>query len=264
MDLDNTVVTVAIDQRIALKAIGAHYGSFATLNRPVADIARDYLGKIIQLPIQIGNPDPLHIKDYVQEELFKGREIEGAVKTANIPKAHPPESDSPGSEVPKENEEQSNSELSTQDISEQKEEQSQKTDVTILDSQVEPTVDDDDKDMEETDDEIRYFIQYTNLFRFTNPRLMRRLRNSYRILKKIESGKEGIKLLFMLFLLEYLYSRSSKTGIKEKTIEFDENVFNDLQFNTKILDEINKMNIDNLIDLQVRTEQVVLPYTPDD
>ena len=116
--------------------------------------------------------------------------------------------------------------------------------------------------MEETDDEVRYFIQYTNFFRFTNPRLMRRLRNSYRILKKIESGKEGIKLMFMLFLLEYLYSRSSKTTIEEKTIEFDTDVFTDVLFNTKIMDEIAKLKIDNLVDLQDRTEQVVLPFTP--
>ena len=78
MDREDVIVVVAIDHRIALKAIGEHYSALADGHRSKDEIARDYLGKIIQLPIRLHDAREEHLKQFVYRRLFEGTEqLEG-------------------------------------------------------------------------------------------------------------------------------------------------------------------------------------------
>jgi hypothetical protein len=54
MNLENVVVIIAIDPRMALAALANHYHDLAEKwsDQSSHDIARDYLGKIFTIPIQ--------------------------------------------------------------------------------------------------------------------------------------------------------------------------------------------------------------------
>lgn len=68
LDLPRVTVIIAVDQRIALAALALHYKDLAEhhqLQNPRA-IARDYLAKVIHLPILLGVPDDASIEGYLE------------------------------------------------------------------------------------------------------------------------------------------------------------------------------------------------------
>jgi hypothetical protein len=72
LDLDNVIVVIAVDQRIALAALALNYKELATQHH-IKDprlIARDYLAKIIHLPIVLTEPDEASVLGYL-ESLWK-------------------------------------------------------------------------------------------------------------------------------------------------------------------------------------------------
>lgn len=67
LDLKRVTVIIAVDQRIALAALALHYKELAEhhqLQNPRA-IARDYLAKVIHLPILLSPPDDKSIEGYL-------------------------------------------------------------------------------------------------------------------------------------------------------------------------------------------------------
>lgn len=67
LDLQRVTVIIAVDQRIALAALALHYKDLAEhhqLQNPRA-IARDYLAKVIHLPIMLSPPDAPSIAAYL-------------------------------------------------------------------------------------------------------------------------------------------------------------------------------------------------------
>lgn len=67
LDLKRVTVIIAVDQRIALAALALHYKDLAEhhqLQNPRA-IARDYLAKVIHLPILLSPPDDKSIEGYL-------------------------------------------------------------------------------------------------------------------------------------------------------------------------------------------------------
>ncbi|WP_111607035.1 P-loop NTPase fold protein, partial [Marinomonas arctica] len=67
LDLDNVIVVIAVDQRIALAALALNYKELATQHH-IEDprlIARDYLAKIIHLPIVLTEPDEASVASYL-------------------------------------------------------------------------------------------------------------------------------------------------------------------------------------------------------
>ncbi|ADZ91626.1 KAP family P-loop NTPase fold protein [Marinomonas mediterranea] len=68
LDLDNVIVVIAVDQRIALAALALHYKELATQhhNEDPKLIARDYLAKIIHLPIVLTEPDDASVTHYLE------------------------------------------------------------------------------------------------------------------------------------------------------------------------------------------------------
>ncbi|WP_353301222.1 KAP family P-loop NTPase fold protein [Sessilibacter corallicola] len=67
LDIENVTVILAIDQRIALAALAYHYQEIQDFHTSgdARTIARDYLGKIIHLPINIPEPDIETVKGYM-------------------------------------------------------------------------------------------------------------------------------------------------------------------------------------------------------
>lgn len=56
MDVPGVVVVIGIDHRVALRTIGDQYKAHADGDRTAEMIARDFLGKIVQLPIRVYKP----------------------------------------------------------------------------------------------------------------------------------------------------------------------------------------------------------------
>lgn len=86
MDLENVVVIIAIDQRIALASLSLNYKDLS--EHHVADplaIARDYLSKVINSSLILGRPSDNDIDSYLEENLWK-ESITLKQKGSDIPK----------------------------------------------------------------------------------------------------------------------------------------------------------------------------------
>ena len=72
MTVPNVIVFICIDHRIAFKAVEKYYQELGDdkLGRSGAEIARDYLAKIIQLPINLIPVSPREIGPFVKTKLF--------------------------------------------------------------------------------------------------------------------------------------------------------------------------------------------------
>jgi len=71
MDLERAAVIVAIDDRIAFRAVAEHYRQLAEDGRrSKEEIARDYLGKIIQLPVNLYEPWHWEVSRFIKDRLF--------------------------------------------------------------------------------------------------------------------------------------------------------------------------------------------------
>lgn len=72
MNLDRVAVIIAVDDRIAFRAVADHYKDLEEEGRRSRwEIARDYLGKIIQLPVNLYDPWPSEVGDFVRSHLFQ-------------------------------------------------------------------------------------------------------------------------------------------------------------------------------------------------
>lgn len=76
MDVPETVVVLGIDPRIAFKAMALQYEKLADPSHGAAEIARDYLGKIIQIPIRLRRPSGEDLEEFVKARLFAKQEAE--------------------------------------------------------------------------------------------------------------------------------------------------------------------------------------------
>lgn len=68
LDLDNVIVIVAIDQHIALAALSNHFKEFSSHHKLKNShaIAREYLSKVINLPIVLTEPNSFDVKGYME------------------------------------------------------------------------------------------------------------------------------------------------------------------------------------------------------
>lgn len=75
MDLDHVVVLIAIDQRIALASLAEHYSTRSKqLDDDPLSIARDYLGKIIHVPITLEEPSDKEVDGFLEQNLWAKHE----------------------------------------------------------------------------------------------------------------------------------------------------------------------------------------------
>jgi len=69
-DTVGVIVLIAIDHRIAFKAVGQQYKELADDGRSIEDIAREYMEKIIQLPLHLTRSEPESIRKFIHQGLF--------------------------------------------------------------------------------------------------------------------------------------------------------------------------------------------------
>jgi len=211
MTIPNVIVMIGIDHRIAFKAIAKHYKELADGGdtRGAGEIARDYLGKIIQLPLRLRVASHGELKDYVFEKLFDKRNIVDDTKPAEPPTPtgpveRPPEEVADGPKEPG-----SPGETPPPKPGGTGEEGPE---VIDDDAELETTASDEEigEAIKDKASERSAFYELVGKFGFGNPRQLLRLHNSFRFLKGYGRGKgEGhdtIDIVKMLFWQEFLHN----------------------------------------------------------
>jgi hypothetical protein len=201
MDIPNVIVILAVDQRIALKAVGRHFAKLGGDHRAAEDIARDYLGKIIQIPICLSDPTDDELTGFIDKELFADAQAEEKTdKEGGDEGAAQPRSDST---KPKPH---SHLILGKPGFG-----PDGRDGLILADPsrpfEVEPTPDKPlQTPMRETANEVLRFKELTQASGFANPRQLRRLRNSYRLLRRLYGDDyKWEQLMTALFWEEFLH-----------------------------------------------------------
>jgi hypothetical protein len=231
MDLPDVFVVIGVDIRIALQAVAEQYASAAGDGRKAEDIARDYLGKIIQMPILLRRSQPEHLVGFVKDKLFGSMEdvdasdlqsIAGNAQTlkyTSLPEApetqvededsdrQEPVDDGDGDSGPITPPEPREPELPAESISQvpgRRTMSAQRGDVL-------------QRVMQNSPEEVKWFHFLTVAFGFNNPRQLTRLLNSYELLKALEYQRRDkidviaqYALMRVLFFVEFLNDHSSQ------------------------------------------------------
>ncbi len=227
MTIPNVIVMICIDHRIAFKAIERHYRTLAEVEeedvnrRSSAEVARDYLGKIIQLPVRLEPVKHGKLKKYVYEKLFlfEKEEWEQFKEPNEMAKASLLKDTSnlnvekglqssmseegkgktiviggkdQGFDVTTRNDDDALKKKQEKSEHEQKLDDKKSNDIEIKDRPEEGTE----------------FYRLAGLFEFNNPRQLLRLHNSFRFLKALGRGGEvdTLDMLRMLFWQEFLHN----------------------------------------------------------
>ena len=189
MGIPQVTVIIAIDQRIALASLALHYKDLAGYHdeQDPGAIARDYLGKVIQLPVQLHAADGATVTSFVDEVLL-----------ANIPKVlfsgHSSDNDH-SLELT------STSESITESITESFEPELITPQVMYAEERTEYQL---------SPGEREAFKEQVNLFGFHNPRQLKRLYNSFNLLRHLYGSDQVNYHMQALFWLEYLNSLSAE------------------------------------------------------
>ena len=242
MDIPGTIVVLFMDHRIAMKAVAEKYKELADSVRDENAIARDYIGKIVQLPIILPVSDPENVKGYIRELLFR------SAKTAKDTSASAPPPHVELSPLTPAGGESEAPDPSLSDAGTVRQSAPGAKEVAIprpapslaqppLATATTPTASSVaaipaepeqapkasaqrlyaiQEEMLDTADDRDAFIAYADLFHLTNPRQLLRLRNSFRVLKGLmatrskarivpASETEIVQSLLMLFWLEFLH-----------------------------------------------------------
>jgi len=181
MSISNVIVMIGIDYRIAFKAMENYYEKLGDIERDKSDIARDYLGKIIQLPVRLLPSSPKAVRKYVENKLFSdARIVEGIKKDEGI--------HTEGVVKPKKEIIGHDRARNGEDV--QKTEEPKSMEEIIKDTTIE-------RDM---------FFNLAEKYGFTNPRQLLRLRNSYRFLKVMDLEEKYDREILMknIFWQEFL------------------------------------------------------------
>ncbi len=223
MNMEGVIVVIALDHRIALRAIAAHYAEhYEKLDkiffqdRQLHRIARDYLGKLIQLPIRLSHPSEDHLHKFVSE-LFN---IEDGLPINATDRPHQDDTKSntigdKGGHVADETEPHPEVEINEDGVHVDVPPKSVDTEASSsLESQkkIVKLLEDIGKD---TPEELELFTKLTTSYRLANPRQLKRLLNAYRLLRTLSElaavdgeyvpDDASQRNMTMLFWLEYIY-----------------------------------------------------------
>lgn len=233
MDIPQVTVIIAVDHRIALAALAHHYKELASYqpDRPARAIARDYLGKIIQLPITLTQPDHETVDSFITKQLLtqgqskiKLSEILAAVEDENydwellsddaLSVPLPPSPSEGSHEQTKQSGNDDN--LGTPEIT-----KGTKTDPSADMPKIPEIQEDADKPEEQfalPPQLSAAFRYWTNQFHLHNPRQIKRLYNSYNLIWHYYGETEqrstqhvySYSRLLGLILLDYLNTLPSE------------------------------------------------------
>ncbi|EGV51407.1 KAP P-loop domain protein [endosymbiont of Riftia pachyptila (vent Ph05)] len=229
------ILIVAVDERMALAALAQHYYELAEKGsqRTAQAIARDYLGKIFHLPVCLSDPAKEDVENYILKDLIvevlqdadlssdkkkgsSGTDASGELTVRPGPHgAEPGQQVAPGSlpgdsAVPAQQKlvdemQPSGGEVVPEETGAEEGGKAPKEDkkrTQLLAG----------KAIRETTKERELFMQLADWLKISNPRRLKRLLNSYRLMKALDAGRRGTidlmwnkRHLTMLFWLEHLY-----------------------------------------------------------
>ncbi|WP_185972749.1 P-loop NTPase fold protein [Shewanella hanedai] len=188
--LDNVIVVFAVDGEQLLNAVALKSLNSFTDQKQSQQIARDFLGKLFQLVIELDEPNPAQLSQFIQKRLYDSiaveTEITDSFKRSEQLKQQAKES--------------------VKDF---------KVDWEEAESEEEQITETSDSYLKSTIAEVEYFTLLTGLFNIGNPRTLIRLHNSITLLKGLFpvliSNDEMLKeYMFYLFLNE-IYTVSIPT-----------------------------------------------------
>ena len=207
MDMPNVVVIVALDERICLRAVAEEYAALTTPERSQGEIARDFLAKIVQLPIRLEPPDSLD--DFLEHELFgvhmpqgrSGITRPGAISVGGIAiefEGDRDRADGPGA-PPGVSQDEMDAYKSAREAGGTYSAGHASAAAARLQREA----------MRDTTEEREEFERVARASEVHNPRQLRRLRNTYRFIKTSSASLDWRKLMVMLFWQDCLHSLSS-------------------------------------------------------
>jgi KAP family P-loop domain len=169
LDLENVIVVIAIDQNIALAALSHHFKEFSRHHKLKSShtVAREYLSKVINLPIVLTKPSDFDVENYLNDIWSESiRELQSATDADDKSKENIKSTVS------------ATGLSSTSDMSSQSAvtntthqgNQSDQSDRTV-------TVKAISKEQQDS------FIYWVNYFGLANPRQLKRLNNSYDLMR---------------------------------------------------------------------------------
>ncbi len=230
MDVAHVVVVIGVDPRVAFLAVEKQYESLVdpVSGRDKAAVARDYMGKIIQLPVTLDHPLPITLGGFVRGKLFATAVPAPAEESGEESQAQTPPrtTGEPAAQTKPQQRRQQASAVADADAdadagaevdgaahADPAMDNQAFTLPPSADSAPPPGATSNDlltRAMRDTAAESDHFIQLLTGFGLANPRQLTRLHNSYRLLKllralhQVQASNE--QLLAMLFWLEHLNS----------------------------------------------------------
>ena len=234
MELDNVVVIIAIDQRVALASLAKHYEPLEKHHLLDAhEIARDYLAKVIHIPIVLEQPSENDIEHYLTNHLWKNDGTDQSEKNSKIGSDEASDGVSADVEA-KETTEKKEENKAKESIEKTIEKTTEETSEPPHDSnREEANMSDFDRsrpaDKENpsevvkpaqnfveitglSQDQKTLFLQSVQQLGLTNPRQLKRLDNCYSLLRlryPDEDVDKNYYRLRMLIWLEYLHEQPS-------------------------------------------------------
>ena len=82
--IPRVVTLVAIDERIAFSAVEQYYDKLGHAGRESALVARDYLAKVFQVVINLPQPNEIHVRNYIATKLFTDNTYNTSPEKTNI------------------------------------------------------------------------------------------------------------------------------------------------------------------------------------
>ena len=213
LNIPHVTVIVAVDQRIALAALALHYKEiepYHTLQDAKA-IARDYLAKMIQLPVVLGNGDDESIKTYLGEIWPKDKESEWLRHFAETTKPKQSEAGKPDIDEPKEDLEKQAT-PHPEDIREEETEAEALTKEQLIEmvltEPTKPTPPPPEIKVGLSDLQKAALYFWATQFGLTNARQLKRLDNSYNLFRLVSETEDEVCV------------QGKTRGLSEKAVTF--------------------------------------------
>lgn len=229
LDLENVIVLIAIDQHIALAALSKHFNDFALHHKLKNShaIAREYLSKVINLPIVLTAPSGDDVNIFMVDlwkDMPKASSVGAGDSDQKVPVDNSPAPSSSEMNLPVVDSTLEPDSVPVTDVSPDSDHtEGVKSKATEDDKQVTAKV---NPINALSPEQQASFIYWANYFELTNPRQLKRLNNSYDLMRSYlpQWDKEVVEfaltevdvlkvypMLLTLILMEYLNSLHSLT-----------------------------------------------------
>ena len=212
LDIPQVSVVIAIDQRIALAALALHYKELQDYHalRDAKSIARDYLGKMIHYPVVLRDPDYQTSQGFMSsvwddgdtETFNQWHKLLEAEQTTEKPVVEQKDKNAPEVKKPQDSDEN----ITEAELAE----------VVIQLPSPEATI---EEIIGLSAEQKASFVFWCNKFGIKNPRQLKRLHNSYNLLRKVRHSPDpqidndrppAFGWLTCLLLLEFINNEESE------------------------------------------------------